>query len=327
MSALKYPNRTPLRGANDRRESIRDAAAFQSRAETFRTPGAGGRTPRGRRMTMNPNPTNDKKWQQGVIRNLMTVLEQYQYPAQLTPKQLMSPTTREFQQIIQFLFQIIDEDFEFGPKIDEDIIGMLKILRYPFQISKTSLAAPGAPTTWHNLLAVLQFLVELITGISQNEIDELTAYQEYCLETYARYMNGDDEFPELDQSYGVLFEQEYNRRKQMEQELQRTLQHLQEHKQSLENADTLETVQLRIADLERKKQKHEQYANQMNEHLIKKQRALEEKQAESNIVLTEAKRLRTEVEQRQAVLNDQKYSVADVERIREELTHYTNIEQ
>ena len=107
-------------------------------------------------------------------------------------------------------------------------------------------------------------------------------------------MDGADEWPELDAVYSQNFDHDLLKRRQVLEEAQRTVEHLKEKKQVFENADTMETVQLRIADLERKKQKHLQYAQQMEEHLSKKERSLEEKRAESLIVLNEAKRLRME---------------------------------
>ena len=86
----------------------------------------------------------------------------------------------------------------------------MKALRYPFQISKASLAAPGAPTTWHNLLAVLQFLCELVEAAKQNQIEGLGPFEEYCLQTYALYMSGQDDFPELDAACNEAYEVEFN---------------------------------------------------------------------------------------------------------------------
>ena len=47
-------------------------------------------------------------------------------------------------------------------KIEEDVPAFYKRLRYPFQISKSSLFAVGSPHTWPTLLASLVWVVELL---------------------------------------------------------------------------------------------------------------------------------------------------------------------
>jgi kinetochore protein NDC80 len=59
------------------------------------------------------------------------------------------------------LFKMIDENFKFGSKSEDDIPVVFKQLRYPFQISKSSLYAVGSAHTWPYLLAALIWLVHM----------------------------------------------------------------------------------------------------------------------------------------------------------------------
>lgn len=47
-------------------------------------------------------------------------------------------------------------------KIEDDVPAFFKRMRYPFQISKSSLFAVGSPHTWPTLLASLVWVVELL---------------------------------------------------------------------------------------------------------------------------------------------------------------------
>lgn len=60
----------------------------------------------------------------------------------------------------------IDEDYQFGKggkKFEEECISLLKDIRYPAVdgLSRTALSAPGSPTQWPHLLAMLMWLVDL----------------------------------------------------------------------------------------------------------------------------------------------------------------------
>lgn len=48
-------------------------------------------------------------------------------------------------------------------KIEDDVPTFYKRLRYPFQISKSSLFAVGSPHTWPSLLASLVWITELLS--------------------------------------------------------------------------------------------------------------------------------------------------------------------
>ena len=49
-----------------------------------------------------------------------------------------------------------------GVKMEEEVPRVLKMLGYPFNISKSSMHAAGTPHTWPYLLAALVWMVELV---------------------------------------------------------------------------------------------------------------------------------------------------------------------
>jgi kinetochore protein NDC80 len=77
---------------------------------------------------------------------------------------LGSPTTKDFANIMGFLFRQVDPNLSsknFG-KIEEEVPQLFKRLKYPFQISKSNLTAVGSPHTWPSLLAAVTWIVELL---------------------------------------------------------------------------------------------------------------------------------------------------------------------
>ena len=84
-------------------------------------------------------------------------------------KLLTRPTGKDFHSIIRFLFAQVDPGCTLPHpskiKFDEtkNIPFVLKMLGYPFGVSKTALVAVGSPHTWPALLATITWLVELLT--------------------------------------------------------------------------------------------------------------------------------------------------------------------
>lgn len=100
-------------------------------------------------------------------------LAEHGYETQLTQKQLLSPSTKDFLSILTFLVQQIDPRFVLPEKDwDEDLLNVLKTLRYPVAISKRILLSVGSPHTWPHLLAALMWLVELLTMVEQSNAQE-----------------------------------------------------------------------------------------------------------------------------------------------------------
>ena len=60
------------------------------------------------------------------------------------------------------MVKLLWPDFAFGKKAEEQVPDVLKILGYPFVISKTAMYSVGSPHTWPTLLAALTWLRETI---------------------------------------------------------------------------------------------------------------------------------------------------------------------
>lgn len=102
----------------------------------------------------------------------------------LTSKTLISPTTKEFQSIFKWLITSPDalgyssgytQSLEVGAKgFEAECVQVLKDLKYPTDVGKTALGAPGSPTNWPTILVMLVWLSELAKVRAGLEIRFLT---------------------------------------------------------------------------------------------------------------------------------------------------------
>ena len=114
---------------------------------------------------LDPRPLTSKAWMTDNIDKLAKFLVDMDYPARITPKLLASPTGKDFQAIMSFLLRLIDPQFALSAtagKMEDDVQLVFKALKYPFQISKTSLTAVGSQQSWPALLGSIMWLIELL---------------------------------------------------------------------------------------------------------------------------------------------------------------------
>lgn len=111
-----------------------------------------------------PRPIREKSFQLNCIKNLINFLTKTGYDKPISQKILTAPSTKDFQNIFKFLYSQLDPSFDFGKKFEDEVPALLKGIRYPYagDISKSSLLAVGSIHAWPSLLAMLNWMVELI---------------------------------------------------------------------------------------------------------------------------------------------------------------------
>ncbi|KAF8948864.1 kinetochore-associated Ndc80 complex subunit ndc80 [Haplosporangium gracile] len=122
-----------------------------------------------------PRPVKDKGFQRNLILHIVNFLTQTGYPHVITNKNLTQPTNKDFQDIFKFLYLKLEPRYEFQKKFEDEVPVLLKTMRYPAadSISKTSLYTVGTPHSWPNMLALLGWMVDVITIIDKyNELME-----------------------------------------------------------------------------------------------------------------------------------------------------------
>lgn len=208
---------------------------------------------------------NDKEYQQTNIRLLMTFLIERQYDSQLNPQMLNSISTRDFK-IVTFIIQNIDPQFMFDEsKFEEEVLMYLRMLGYPFTISKSSLKSASSPHTWPSILAALIWLIELINFLevteskqdSQKEADigfgleSEQMFFEYLKNSYEAFLSGVDGDSvvekELESMFGERNAAVLTSLKQIEQENATLEDKIQA---AMENVAVLPALEKQRADLQ-----------------------------------------------------------------------------
>ncbi|OXC84438.1 kinetochore protein NDC80 [Cryptococcus neoformans AD1-7a] len=171
-----------------------------------------------------PRPLRDKVFQSNCMRNVNEYLISVRYPLPLTAKTLTSPTAKEFQSIFKFLVNdLVDPGAAWGKKFEDDTLSILKDLKYPGMdsVSKTALTAPGAPQSWPNMLAMLNWLVDLCKALDNWDDPEIISdplmipatellldypnlddrlLWDFAAKTYSQWFDGEaEEFDEAEQ--------------------------------------------------------------------------------------------------------------------------------
>ena len=81
-------------------------------------------------LKSDPRPLGEKSFMHQEIRNLIRFLSDHNYDYAVSPKLLLRPTGKDFQQILQFLFGQVDRNFRFGAKFIDEVPTMFKGLWY-----------------------------------------------------------------------------------------------------------------------------------------------------------------------------------------------------
>lgn len=164
-------------------------------------------------------PLKDKSYMQREIQDIIQFLQEYNFSHQVTTKQLMNPTTKDFLRIFEFVYSFLNPNYKMANKHEEEIPQILKSLKYPFTLSKTAMFSLGSPHTWPHILGALHWLTEIVkfamhvdvdqllfsSGIPQemeDDFQELTESEvlfRFVDKTYAEFMAGKDSFEDLEQ--------------------------------------------------------------------------------------------------------------------------------
>lgn len=184
-----------------------------------------------------PRPIREKAYQLEVIKNLINFLAKSGYPHPISQKILTAPSAKDFQNIFKFLYAQLDPGYDFGKKFEEEVPVLMKGLRYPFagELSKSQLYAVGSIHAWPGLLAMLGWMVDLITccdllqahgeaqvdpslSMSISELDNGSGtdisgasqseklFFDYLCRSYKLFLAGNDNFDPLISELGAAFE-------------------------------------------------------------------------------------------------------------------------
>jgi kinetochore protein NDC80 len=296
--------------------------------------GAGG----ARRSDKDPRNLQDAKYKKQNIKKVLHYLFDNGYEEHITEKVLEAPSVKTFQSMLLFLFRQIDPAFKYTGKADDDIIGMLKGIGYPYTVSKTSLANIGSPHTWANLLGVLSWIVELLLYDREARLEEEDQYRaggssgdfhdsndgrlffEYISSAYTSFLAGDDDaVAQLQDEFDAQYESKINALDGKNSKLQEEVGALQREYSDLKSTES------QLPALEHQKAVIRKDTKKLQDFILNtkaKLQNVEQKVVDSMKELAERKHDRSMVEKEKNdllnLLRTQELSPQDVERMMSE---------
>ncbi|KAF4084248.1 hypothetical protein AMELA_G00126520 [Ameiurus melas] len=288
-----------------------------------------------------PRPLHDKTFVQQCIKELCEFLGDNGFPASISVKSLQSPSTKEFLKIFEFIYILLDPTFQMPTaKVEEEIPRILRDLRYPFPLSKSSMYSIGAPHTWPQALGALIWLIDTVRVFNSwkgqdvlfgdfsdgfTELEDGMEYSklflEYSSKTYNKFMQGADTFEDEDADYLSHLKRLYNVDEALlesQQEKHRVLMSEVERLEKESHNDRLTGQRTEKLKLHSDLQKLQSYRTRMESfksHQENKVTALSEELEAANLQLDSLKREQARL---QHILENQKFTPADIERINRE---------
>ncbi|XP_051797492.1 kinetochore protein NDC80 homolog [Acanthochromis polyacanthus] len=286
-------------------------------------------------------PLHDKSFVQQCIRQLQEFLTEQGYPGTLSSKTLQSPSTKEFVKMFEFIYQQLDPTFEMPKsKVEEEIPALLKALRYPFVLSKSSMYSVGAPHTWPQALAALIWLIDSVKiyrNLSRQDLlssdfckdggsmEEGAEYNKLFLdhtaETYSKFMQGQDTFEEEDEAFLTKLKTLYNvdeallaSMEEKHRMLSKEVEQLEEESQT----DRLMSKRMEKDKLQADLKKLQSYRSSLETFQASLEKKASELEDELDTTVSHLETLKHERNEVQHLLQKQKFTPADLERITRE---------
>lgn len=316
-------------GLQTQKNRLSRSSIFGSRGSSIGLRGAGN-------IPKDPRPISDKGYQLKCIKNLLQFLTDRGYPQNITQKNLQAPTTKEFHRMFEFIYGFINEKYKVGTKPEEEIPRIIKMIGYPFLISKSSMFTVGSPHTWPTMLAALSFMVDWINyGLSAMDhadsllfssdhagddgfdtLPEKQIQYQYCENAYSSFMEGFDEFEKENETLEKLLKQKYlgsaggidgllEENTRLEQELELLEQ----------NPDKLKSLKRQRDVLLNDEERYLAYLNDLETHKRQQDQQLSEIEESCTSLAIELESENAKIQQMQAVYDSQEFTPEDVERI------------
>ncbi|XP_063812906.1 kinetochore protein NDC80 homolog [Pseudophryne corroboree] len=291
-----------------------------------------------------PRPLHDKSFIQQCIRQLCEFLNENGYSQTLTVKSLQGPSTKDFLKIFAFIYSFICPNYEIpDSKFEEEIPRVFKELGYPFALSKSSMYTVGAPHTWPQIVAALVWLIDSVKfccaqraeervfeepqlgAQSENEIDFNQVFLDYAVRCYDQFMEGRDTFEDNDSEVCSKLKDLYAVDESHQESLQVESRRLMEEIDRLEKEkesepDPLASKRKMKMLLQADMQKYQNYLTEMESHSVLLDQRVSSISEEVDALELEREAIKQENLRLKNILDNQKYSVADIERIKYEET-------
>ncbi|XP_068955580.1 kinetochore protein NDC80 homolog, partial [Petaurus breviceps papuanus] len=294
-----------------------------------------------------PRPLNDKAFIQQCIRQLWEFLTENGYALGASMKSLQSPSVKDFLKIFTFIFDFLSPSYELpDSKFEEEVPRILKDLGYPFTLPKSSMYTVGAPHTWPHVVASLNWLIDCVKlifaskqsspsfddgqpwgGESEDGIMHNKLFLDYTVKCYESFMTGADSFEDLDTELQSklkdLFNVDDSKLESLASENKKLTEEIARLEREKENEpNRLISLRKAKASLKADVQKYQDYMDNLESHSSILDQKLSSLNENTPAVELELEAVKQENARLQSIIDSQKYSIADIERIHHERNEF-----
>ncbi|KAH1178197.1 kinetochore protein NDC80 homolog [Mauremys mutica] len=288
-----------------------------------------------------PRPLHDKAFIQQCIRQLCEFLVENGYAHNVSMKSLQSPSVKDFLKIFTFIYGFLCPYELPDSKFEEEIPRIFKELGYPFALSKSSMYTVGAPHTWPQIVAALIWLIDCVKlysamrentpfdegqtweGETEDGIVHHKLFMDYTVKCYEHFMKGGDTFEEFDAEVQLKLKDLFNvdefqvealaaENKRLHEEIAR----LEKERES--EPDRLVSLKKLKSSLQADVQKYQAYMANLESHAAILDQKVKGINGQLETAEMEVEAMKQENAHLQHIFDNQKYSVADIERINHE---------
>lgn len=131
-----------------------------------------------------PRPLRDRSYQAQIAQELIDYMTHNNFELEmkhaLSQNTMKSPTQKDFNYTFQWLYHRIDPSYHFQKSIDNEVVPILKQLRYPFDksINKSQIVAVGGQN-WPVFLGMLHWMMQLARMMDQFSVGN---YDDACID-------------------------------------------------------------------------------------------------------------------------------------------------
>ncbi|RPB23642.1 hypothetical protein L211DRAFT_234879 [Terfezia boudieri ATCC MYA-4762] len=285
-------------------------------------------------VTKDPRPLRDRSFLARIAGEILEYLATNNFEAetkyQVSSHFLKSPTQKDFNVVFEYLYHQLDPNYHFTKSMDQEVLPILKTLRYPYlnAITKSALAAVGGANSWPTFLGMLHWLLELVrtmerldSGDYEAAVEEKEGLDvgsdrivfEFAARSYQTWLQGVDDHSGYIQEMVSQFDERVMRYNQDVEELEHQNIELREQLGKINLVDSegrtpLQVLEVEKLILEKDKEKFSVYIGNL-EGQIQKTRAANERLKE------QVRELDEELMGLQRAVDKQGLSPQDVDRI------------
>lgn len=290
----------------------------------------------GARHSRDPRPVGDRSYTAQCARNVVEFLSFRSFPRLLSQEKfLRDPSTKEFFDVFKFIINLLDPQLEIDGAIEHEVPLIMRRLHYPVEVNKSKLQAISGPTTWPQLLAMLDWLVrlvqmqeELVQPVASCQlalpgIDSDVAEGDHNLlrtiqDNYCQYLAGSSEDSHVERLQEVYQE----RIRALQDEIYRIEEQHTEMAQRLRDFDLEHDRLLEIQSAPKQLEMEAERLRGLLQNHCANQKRMEDDIASANeeekALLQDLEALRASEQQLQSQVDNQPYSKKDIERLKSE---------